>query len=67
MRILRVLRSRTLECGCLVGVYESYDGRVAEIVDARDDRCTNPRHRLGRNPQGAVARAQRGSELTTAA
>jgi hypothetical protein len=48
MRILRVLRSRTLACGCLTGVYEAYDGRVAEILDARGEECADARHAPGR-------------------
>lgn len=47
MRILRGLNSHELECGCLLGVYESYDGLVVRLVDAVSDRCTNPGHRPG--------------------
>lgn len=47
MRILRGLSSRRLACGCIVGLYETYDGRVTEIVDHRDPACPHPRHRPG--------------------
>lgn len=39
MRVWRVLSSADLPCGCLVGVYECYDGRTVWIVDERDRRC----------------------------
>jgi hypothetical protein len=35
MRILRGLGSRSLPCGCLVGIYETYDNKTIEVVDAR--------------------------------
>lgn len=44
MRLLRGLTSRLLACGCLVGVYETYDGRVVASIDARSSGCTV--HRL---------------------
>lgn len=44
MAILRGLSSHLLRCGCLVGVYETYDGNVVTIVDARGDRCANEAH-----------------------
>lgn len=47
MRILRLLSSRPLPCGCLAGIYETYDGPIARVVDARDPRCHDPGHRLG--------------------
>jgi hypothetical protein len=47
MRLLRVLSSQHLPCGCLVGVYECFDGRVVGIVDERDDRCDDAQHRPG--------------------
>jgi len=47
MRILRGLSSRTLPCGCIVGLYECYDGRVVSIVDYRGPACGNPAHRVG--------------------
>lgn len=47
MRILRGVSSRRLDCGCLVGLYETYDGPVARILDYRDPACANPRHRVG--------------------
>ena len=34
-RILRGLTSRHLSCGCVLGVYETYDGRVVIIIDVR--------------------------------
>jgi hypothetical protein len=47
MRILRGLSSRFLPCGCLVGVYETYDADVVNILDARAASCTEPKHQQG--------------------
>jgi hypothetical protein len=46
-RILRVLTGRVLVCGCLVGVYETYDGAIVHVLDARSERCTDARHLAG--------------------
>jgi len=35
-----------LQCGCLVGVYETYDGVVVATIDARGDSCRESEHRL---------------------
>ena len=47
MRILRGLSSKWLPCECLVGVYETYDGLVVTIVDAKGTECADPSHRVG--------------------
>lgn len=47
MRILRGLSSRFLPCGCLVGIYETYDAATVAILDARSDSCVDPAHRTG--------------------
>jgi hypothetical protein len=47
MRILRVVASARLPCGCLVGVYETYDGAVAHLIDYRDPGCRDSTHRSG--------------------
>ena len=46
MRLLRGLSGRVLECGCLVGVYETYDGAVVATIDARGPVCRASDHRL---------------------
>lgn len=38
-RILRGLSSRLLPCGCLLGIYETYEGTVIGLVDARAAEC----------------------------
>jgi hypothetical protein len=48
MRILRGLSSRFLSCGCLVGVYETYDGQIVNILDARSSSCAEPEHQTGK-------------------
>lgn len=47
MRILRGLTSRLLPCGCLAGVYETYDGVVTTLLDERDATCPDPNHAEG--------------------
>ena len=44
MRILRGLSSRLLPCGCLAGVYETYDGPVVTLLDERNPDCADPAH-----------------------
>lgn len=48
MRILRGLSSKFLPCGCLAGVYETYDGTVVTILDAKAAACTRAIHRSGK-------------------
>ena len=45
MRLLRGVGSETLPCGCLVGTYETYQGRIVTIVDAPAPTCRHPDHR----------------------
>ena len=45
MRILRGLGSQRLTCGCLVGLYDTYDGRSVIMLDAPAPDCDDPRHR----------------------
>jgi hypothetical protein len=47
MRILRGLSGRSLPCGCLAGVYETYDGEIVAILDARGLACTVRAHEPG--------------------
>ena len=43
MRILRGLTSRLLPCGCVAGVYETYDGAVVTLLDERAGHLPDPR------------------------
>jgi hypothetical protein len=47
MRLLRVLSSQHLPCGCLVGVYEQFNCHVVGIIDEQGDMCHNTQHRPG--------------------
>jgi len=47
MRILRGLSSRFLPCGCLAGVYETYDNDIVGVLDARGATCAHPAHQPG--------------------
>jgi hypothetical protein len=46
-RILRIVRSRLLKCGCLIGVYETYEGASVEILDSQNPSCEDRTHRTG--------------------
>jgi hypothetical protein len=62
MRILRGLTSRLLPCGCVAGVYETYDGEIVTLLDDRQATCTNANHENG-NPVPELFGLQR-SEVT---
>ena len=47
MRILRGLTSRLLPCGCIAGVYETYNGEIVTLIDDRQPDCPNPDHSNG--------------------
>lgn len=62
MRILRGLTSRLLPCGCVAGVYETYDGVVVTLLDERQATCPDPTHTEGNQipePVGQVAKASK--------
>ncbi len=61
MRILRGLSSRFLPCGCLIGVYETYDSEIVNILDAKSDACHRPFHQNGK---AVPADADADAELT---
>lgn len=46
MRILRGVGSTLLPCGCLVGLYETYDGRTVGLLDARNPACVIAAHHV---------------------
>ena len=48
MRILKGLSSRLLPCGCLAGVYETYEGEIVTILDAKASACGDPAHESGK-------------------
>lgn len=47
MRILRGVSSKLLPCGCLAGIYETYDGEIVAILDARGASCADSAHAKG--------------------
>jgi hypothetical protein len=56
MRILRGVGSHSLPCGCLIGFYETYNGPVVAIVDARGVSCDQPSHHVDSEiPRDVVA------------
>jgi hypothetical protein len=48
MRILKGLASRILPCGCVVGIYETYDAQTVAVVDAQGTSCHEPAHQPGK-------------------
>lgn len=40
MRILRAVASEAHECGCLVGIYETYGGEIVRLVDEVGEDCS---------------------------
>ncbi|HYT73111.1 MAG TPA: hypothetical protein VEL79_00055 [Vicinamibacterales bacterium] len=61
MRILRGLTSRLLPCGCIVGVYETYEGEVVTLLDDREPACKNPEHANGNQIPALAGLEQRDS------
>ena len=59
MRILRGLTSRLLPCGCLAGVYETYDGLVTTLLDEREASCSDPNHAEGNEIPALLGQADR--------
>jgi hypothetical protein len=47
MRLRVTLRGFVLSCGCVGGAYQTYDERVAHLVDVPAPACTHA-HRAGR-------------------
>jgi hypothetical protein len=43
-RILRGLSSKLMPCGCLLGVYETYEGSIVGLIDAKAAQCTTVNH-----------------------
>jgi hypothetical protein len=63
MRILRGLTSRLLPCGCLAGVYETYDGLVTTLLDEREPTCQDPNHAEGNEIPELLGQAARDSKV----
>lgn len=58
MRILRGLSSKILPCGCVAGVYETYDGQIVGILDGKAPGCSHPEHRDGNMIPSEIAASQ---------
>ncbi len=63
MRILRGLTSRLLTCGCVAGVYETYDGPVVTLLDERQAGCFDPTHIEGNQIPDLVGQPPLRSEV----
>ena len=62
-RILRGLSSRLLSCGCLLGIYETYDGTVIGLVDSKGGECAVTAHAPGNEiPVGSSSDAEHPSD-----
>lgn len=64
MRILRVVGSRDLSCGCCVGLYELFNGATVQIVDWHADSCQYASHGVGALVFGPSDGAGRGFMVT---
>jgi hypothetical protein len=42
-----------LSCGCVGGAYQTYDDRIAHLLDVPARTCTHPSHRAGKSLTGA--------------
>ena len=63
MRILRGLTSHVLPCGCVAGVYETYEGGIVTLLDERDATCQIAAHQTGNQiPDLENASASRGAQ-----
>lgn len=47
MRILRIVGSQALPCGCFAGLYELFSGPTVRIVDSQGANCHAATHRVG--------------------
>jgi len=61
MRILRGISGYFLDCGCLIGAYETYDGRTVCLFDACGPACSTSTHRVN-----AVLRVESDQHLACA-
>lgn len=59
VRILSGLSSRVLPCGCVAGIYETYDAQTVAILDVPAASCGERSHRRGNVLPAEVARAHR--------
>jgi hypothetical protein len=66
MRILRGLSSKWLPCECLVGIYETYEGLVVRIVDAKGTGCADTSHRSGHVVQRELPHSENNPASTNA-
>ena len=63
MRILRGLTSRLLPCGCVAGVYETYEGPVVTLLDEHEPSCANPSHIEGDEITDLFAQSVKASKV----
>ena len=62
LRILRGLGSRALPCGCLVGVYETYNNQTIALIDAKGSECPNREHRVDTSVDVEMATSADGAQ-----
>jgi hypothetical protein len=65
MRILRGLSSKFLPCGCLTGIYETYDGHVVGILDAKSGTCTIKTHQNGKQLPAALSSESHAEQINS--
>ena len=53
-----------LPCGCVAGVYETYDGPVVTLLDEREVTCQNLNHTEGNEISDLAAPGAKSSTVT---
>jgi hypothetical protein len=65
VKVLRVVNSQKLRCGCLIGIYETYDGNTVGLIDAHAVECSDREHRLNHLvPFGSITRTSKSTADT---
>ena len=61
--LCQIVAGRVLDCGCLAGLYETWNGTFVEILDGPSDRCRHPHHNVNVVLNGTVTPGKRPESL----
>lgn len=59
----QIVAGRVLDCGCLAGLYETWNGEFVEILDGPSDCCRHPHHNVNFVLNGTVTAGKRPESL----
>jgi hypothetical protein len=59
----QIVAGRVLDCGCLAGLYETWNGEFVEILDGPSDCCRHPHHNENFVLNGTVTAGKRRESL----